>query len=1008
MIGAADTENVGDVVRRVPFGLLLLLAAQATAGSFVAFESGQVRPLALAADGSRLYAVNTPDNRLEIFDVRSGGLRHAASVPVGLEPVAVAARPDGEVWVVNHLSDSISVVDTAAAAPAVVATLLVGDEPRDIVFAGPGRNRAFITTAHRGQNSPWNDPANPGEFTSPGVGRADVWVFDATAIGGGLGGTPVAVLTLFGDTPRALAVSPDGSRVYAGIFHSGNRTTTLNEGAVCNGRASAGPCTVSGATAPGGLPAPNVDADGALQPEVGLIVRHDGTAWVDELGRNWSGVVRFGLPDLDVFAIDANASPPVQVAAYPQVGTILFNMAVNPVTGRLYVTNTEAQNQVRFEGTRPASGPGSTFSTVLGRQHQTRVTVIDPLAGTVSPRHLNKHIDYALSPAPPAVRARSLALPRGIAVSADGTTLYLAAAGSGKVAVLPASQVESDTYLPDAADHIAVSGGGPTGLVLDEPRGRLYVLTRFDNGLSIVDLATRSETRHYRLPNPEPASVVAGRVFLQDANLTSSNGEAACGSCHVDGDLDSLAWDLGNPLDRVLNNPLAFTLGPVNQPPLVYRDFHPLKGPMATQTLRGMANHGSMHWRGDRTGGNDPGGSAGDEVAAFAKFNDAFPALLGRATPLSDTEIRAFADFALALTMPPNPVRALDDSLTPAQEAGRSFYFTGIVDTTTCAGCHVLSSTAGFFGTDGRASFEGESQHFKIPQLRNLYARVGMFGMPAVPFTTPGDNAYTGDQVRGFGFLHDGSMDTLFRFFRATVFNFTGGDPVRRQVEQFMFAMDSNLKPVVGQQVTLAAGNAGVVTPRLGLFVGQASLGNADLVVKGRVAGAMRGFVRQADGTFRSDLPGEAPWPEAELRAAAGAPGQAQTWSAVPPGSGIRIGIDRDEDGVLDGGDNCPAIVNAGQADGDGDAVGDVCDNCTTRANSDQRDTDGDGYGNTCDADLNNNGVVNAQDTVLFRARLGTADPDADFNGNGTVNAQDTVLFRSLLGAPPGPSALAP
>ena len=45
---------------------------------------------------------------------------------------------------------------------------------------------------------------------------------------------------------------------------------------------------------------------------------------------------------------------------------------------------------------------------------------------------------------------------------------------------------------------------------------------------------------------------------------------------------------------------------------------------MTTQSLRGMANHGPMHWRGDRTGGNDPGGDALDEDAAFKKFNVAF------------------------------------------------------------------------------------------------------------------------------------------------------------------------------------------------------------------------------------------------------------------------------------------------------------------------------------------------------------------------------------------------
>ena len=85
---------------------------------------------------------------------------------------------------VNHLSDSVSIVDVAADPPRVVRTLLVGDEPRDIVFAGPGGTRAFITTAHRGQQR--TDPSIAGvpgagdpQLTTPGVGRADVWVFDA-------------------------------------------------------------------------------------------------------------------------------------------------------------------------------------------------------------------------------------------------------------------------------------------------------------------------------------------------------------------------------------------------------------------------------------------------------------------------------------------------------------------------------------------------------------------------------------------------------------------------------------------------------------------------------------------------------------------------------------------------------------------------------------------------------------------------------------------------------------
>src|ERR1043166_5234727 len=125
-----------------------------SSSQYTLFESGQVRPLAMSPDKRHLFAVNTPDNRLEVFRIRQDRLVHSASIPVGLEPVAVAARTDREVWVVNHLSDSVSVVELNEDGDGgrVVRTLLVGDEPRDIVFAGPGSSRAFITTAHRGQN----------------------------------------------------------------------------------------------------------------------------------------------------------------------------------------------------------------------------------------------------------------------------------------------------------------------------------------------------------------------------------------------------------------------------------------------------------------------------------------------------------------------------------------------------------------------------------------------------------------------------------------------------------------------------------------------------------------------------------------------------------------------------------------------------------------------------------------------------------------------------------------
>jgi hypothetical protein len=46
-----------------------------------------------------------------------------------------------------------------------------------------------------------------------------------------------------------------------------------------------------------------------------------------------------------------------------------------------------------------------------------------------------------------------------------------------------------------------------------------------------------------------------------------------------------------------------------------------------------------------------------------------------------------------------------------------------------------------------------------------------MFGMAPNPLFTGANTSFTGDQVRGSGFLHDGSIPTIADFLSADVFN---------------------------------------------------------------------------------------------------------------------------------------------------------------------------------------------------------------------------------------------
>ena len=126
--------------------------------------------------------------------------------------------------------------------------------------------------------------------------------------------------------------------------------------------------------------------------------------------------------------------------------------------------------------------------------------------------------------------------------------------------------------------------------------------------------------------------------------------------------MDGLAWDLGDPsggfqaYSTQMDNVRFITLGGIPCSPgqlncAAHQGFDPQKGPMTTQTLRGMLE--PLHWRGDRPTMND--------------FNKAFIGLMGKENigteqdpaGLSVADMEKFRQFALEL----NPTTLSDQGL---------------------------------------------------------------------------------------------------------------------------------------------------------------------------------------------------------------------------------------------------------------------------------------------------------------------------------------------------------
>jgi mono/diheme cytochrome c family protein len=632
------------------------------------------------------------------------------------------------------------------------------------------------------------------------------------------------------------AVVSDGNQVLVTSHLSGNNTAPL--------------CHVAGS---------HVNFDGKGRNFLG-----PDSIFIEALGPGSSSGL--DLPDYDVAVVDATTD---KVTRFVRgVGTVLFNVAAAPAgSGTFLVTNLDAQNTIIGEDAFPQG------KVALNRLTQFNVN------GTVTPPTVLEGLG--------AGGTTNIVMPTALEVLPDGRRL-VAGYCSSNVGVLDGANLFLGA-IPVPA--------GPRGIDYWAATNRIFVLSRATSQVTSFDAGTATTVpttplATFTLPDPTFDRVKQGRLeFL----LPNSGAQTAnCASCHVDGRNDGIGWNLSKRLST-------------NPNPVVADDFRDRKGVMVTQDLRGLPGAAPYHWRGEQKDIED--------------FNGAFEHLL-HGTQLPADRLAKLKDYIFSLEYPPNPFETMNRTYSPLATSGFNVY-TNNGTVGVCSKCHTLP-----LGTDGDITDplfgDGDGTNFvdelttKTTALRGLWTRNSAV-IDADPL--PGTSAVESIRMTGFGVLHEGMFDSVHNliatFFQPLVANGTDDD-----VEAFVNELDSGLAPATLYSVLVDGGatvNANMDLVEFFLLdqarAGTPTLrGNCDVAAHGIIdLGSGRipvGMVYRAllDKFDLSSSAVQATWEGqlghpirvADVRGLAVQGHALLLFAGVPSGSGERIGIDRDRDGVRD------------------------------------------------------------------------------------------------------------
>jgi YVTN family beta-propeller protein len=438
-------------------------------------------------NGDHVFVVNTPADTVDVIDVFSRVI--VARINVGIDPVGIAVRPDSkEVWVTNHVSDSVSVIDTDPASPThlqVIATIqdfdpatkaTRFDEPVGVAFAS--NDKAYVALSSENKIAVIN-------VATRQVDKS---------------------LAITAQDPRAIAVR--GDRLYVIPFESNNQTQISG----CVDKIDNDLCTF--------------DAIEHVIDNNNVLSRFA----VVDIVRNPE------VPDRDLYIFDTTSDQLVEIV--DTLGTLLYGLAVDS-SGRVFVAQTDARNDINGR----AGTLGDGLEEMENRAFLNQVTQVDCSGSSCAEPQL-----MDLEPVPPAHPAPGMALatPYAIEICGNDSTLVVSAASSNKLFTIDAAsgKVLGQVEVGKVPRGIALESDGA-----GQP-STAWVLNAVANTVSLVDVSNPVSPRvtdTITLHDPTHPVVKRGRIAFNDADA-STTGTFSCESCHPDGGTDQLAWVLDTPI----------------------------------------------------------------------------------------------------------------------------------------------------------------------------------------------------------------------------------------------------------------------------------------------------------------------------------------------------------------------------------------------------------------------------------------------------------------------------